>query len=141
MSEFADILNRSALFASCDPKELENIAEVVTERNFNAGQVIVHEGDTTGAAMWVIVDGEVEITTGSHVITTLGPGEVFGEMALLERDPQPRSADVVARTDVRALQLTRWDLRGVVAQYPDIAMKMVHTVAERLRRTDHALSE
>ena len=141
MSEITDILAVSSLFAGCDRHELDTIAEVVTDRTFEPGHVIVHEGDKTAAAMWVIADGEVEVSTGGHVITTLDEGEVFGEMALLEHEPQPRSADVIAKTEVRALQLTRWDLRGVIAEYPEIAMKMVHTVAERLRETDHALSE
>ncbi len=141
MSEKADVLATSKLLAGCNRRELETVAEVASERTFAPGHLIVHEGDTTAAAMWVIVEGEVEVRSDDHVIATLGPGEVFGEMALLEHDPQPRSADVVAKTEVQTLQLTRWDLRGVIAEYPDIAMKMVHTVAQRLRDTDHALSD
>jgi len=140
-SDVVTVLRSSALFTGCSDHELETIADVTTERRFDQGYVIVREGDTTGAGMWVILDGEVEVSTGTRVLAVLGSGEAVGEMALIEEPPKPRSADVVAKSDVQALQITRWDLRGVIAAHPDIAMKMLHSVADRLRHTDEALSE
>ena len=91
--------------------------------------------------MWVVLDGEVEVSSGQTILAELGPGDYFGEMALIEEAPRPRSADVFAKTPVRALQITRWDLRGVVGAHPDMAMTMLSGVAERLRHTNEALSE
>jgi CRP-like cAMP-binding protein len=139
--EVIDILRRSTLFGDSTDDELAGIAEIANERTFEAGQTILREGDTTAAAMWVILEGEVEVSKGPTVLATLGPGDYFGEMALIEKSSQPRSADVFAKTAVRALQITRWDLRGVIGSHPDLAMTMLSTIAERLRNTNEALSE
>ena len=69
-----------------------------------------------------------------------GKGFVFGEMALVSDHATPRSADVVAIGEVKALQLTRWDLRGLILAHPEIALSMLADMAERIRRADEALA-
>src|SRR3990172_379445 len=95
-SDVVAVLRNSPLFTGCSDHELETIADVTTERHFDQGHLIVQEGDTTAAGMWVILDGEVEVSKGSRVLAILGSGEAVGEMALIDEHPRPRSADVVA---------------------------------------------
>lgn len=141
MAEALDVLRKSSLFGGCDEAQLENLAGIANERSFEQGATIVHEGDTTSAGMWLILEGEVEVSTGSTVLATLGSGDHFGEIALVEPSGSPRSADVYAKTPVQALQITRWDLHGLIGAHPDIALTMLASVGDRLRNTNEALSE
>ena len=79
------------------------------------------------------MDGKVEVRKGAKVVSKLGTGEFFGEMALLER--QPRSADVVATAPTRCYGLTAWAFTGLVKSRPEIALNMIHELSSRLRRT------
>lgn len=135
-----DALKRVSLFSSLDDHQIDTVAREANERTFADGEVIVRQGDTGAAGFWIILTGSVEVRRGPITLATLGPGEYFGEMALVSDHATPRSADVIAMNEVRALQLTRWDLRGLILAHPEIALSMLADLAGRIRKADEALA-
>jgi len=138
--EAIDTLKQVSLFSSLDDRQIGTVAREANERTFADGALIVKQGDTGAAGFWVILVGSVEVRRGPVTLAMLGPGEYFGEMALVSDHATPRSADVVAIGEVKALQLTRWDLRGLILAHPEIALSMLADMAERIRRADEALA-
>ena len=102
-------LAKVPLFSDCSQRDLQTIARVVREIPHAAGTVIAREGDP-GVGLFVILDGTADVTIGGRKKATLGPGDFFGEIALL--DGGPRTATVTAKTDVKLLGLTEWVFRG-----------------------------
>jgi CRP-like cAMP-binding protein len=135
VSEARRALESAPVFQGLDEAHLNTLAKAAHERSFAEGSKIVKEGETRGLGFWVILDGTVDVQKGGTTVNTLGPGEHFGEMALLSTLDTPRSADIVAMEDVRVLQLTRWDLRALIKEEPDIALAMMNAMMERLRET------
>lgn len=117
------------LFSACSDKELRFIAAHVEELDFPAGTVLCREG-RPGGDFFVILDGQAEVE-GRHGKATLGPGEFFGEIALL--DHGPRTATVTAATPLRCLVLGPPQFRDVLHSNAAIAVKMLHVVTQRLR--------
>lgn len=118
------------MFSGCTRKELGIIARAAKEVNHRAGAVIAREGER-GIGLFLLVDGRCSVTIGGKSKGMLGPGDFFGEIALL--DGGPRTATVTADTDVRLLGLTEWMFRGLLAEHPSIALKTLEAVAGRLR--------
>jgi CRP-like cAMP-binding protein len=133
------IVRGSSLFATLTDEQIDQIVGIATERVFPAGTKFITAGDAGGRGMWIILDGEVEVSSGGARLATFGPGEHIGEMALMS--DEPRSADVTATTDTRALQLTRWDLKSLIAGHPEIAMAIMDAMAARLAKTNQALAD
>jgi CRP/FNR family transcriptional regulator, cyclic AMP receptor protein len=128
-----DIVSRLAkvpLFSDCSQRDLQTIARVVREIPHPAGTVIAREGDP-GVGLFILLDGTAEVSIGGRKKATLGPGEFFGEIALL--DGGPRTATVMAKTDVNMLGLTEWVFRGLMSEHPTIALKTLQQMAGRLR--------
>jgi CRP-like cAMP-binding protein len=117
------------LFASCTDKELSFIASRVDEVDIPAGQVLTKKGES-GGDFFIILEGkaEVEAAEGKRA---LGPGDFFGEIALL--DNGPRTATVKAATPMRCLVLGHEQFRDVLHQNGDIAVKVLRAVTQRLR--------
>ena len=128
-------LRQVPLFSACSNRELRAIAGVVKEVDHPKGTVIATEGDP-GVGLFVIVDGEAEVTIGGKRMAILRRGDFFGEIALL--DGGPRSATVSARTDMRLLGLTEWVFRGLLQEHPSIAVKTLESMAGRLRAATQA---
>ena len=82
----------------------------------------------------VIVEGVAGVTVGGQARSELGPGDAFGEMALIDRGP--RSATVIAETGLRCLALSPWDFRAFVEENPSVAWSLLETMAKRLRAAD-----
>jgi CRP-like cAMP-binding protein len=103
--------------------------------SFSAGQTIFSaEEKGPGMYMYVIIEGEVEIVIGSKMLEVLGPGEIFGEMALI--DDGPRSAAAIAKTDCRLAAVNRRRFEFMVSETPFFALAVMQILAYRLRRTD-----
>ncbi|MDQ7857769.1 MAG: cyclic nucleotide-binding domain-containing protein [Armatimonadota bacterium] len=118
------------IFKDLPARSLESIARSMRERTYEKGAVIVRQGDP-GVGFFLITDGVVEVSHDGHHVRDLGAGEFFGEMALMEE--RPRSATVTAKERTRCLQLVRWDFRAVLKENPDLAVRMLEVVVQRLR--------
>jgi CRP/FNR family cyclic AMP-dependent transcriptional regulator len=105
-----DQLKDIPIFASLDDETLNAVAAFATETSVRAGKHLVKEGDYAYEFM-AIVDGEADVIRGGEYVATLGAGEFFGEMALLEKTL--RTASVVAKTPMRLVTLSHWDLKRV----------------------------
>ncbi len=123
-------LSKVPLFSGCTQKDLLTIARVVKDIDHDEGTVIAREGEP-GIGLFVISDGTAEVTIGGVKKASLGPGEFFGEIALL--DGGPRTATVTATSDVKLLGLTEWVFRGLMQEHPSIAVKTLQAMAGRLR--------
>lgn len=136
----ADFLRRTSLFSGCSDEEIRTVLAAAKERHFDAGTTIIREGHEGGSGFYLLVDGSAEVRKGEKVLAVFGPGDYFGEMALL-LDDTPRTADVVATAPSTCLVVTRWDLRALLSGYPEIGVRMMAELAKRLRDTDRALSD
>jgi CRP-like cAMP-binding protein len=83
------------------------------------------------AGFFVIVEGNATVSVGGEVRATLGPGDYFGEVALI--DEGPRSASITAATDILSYGLTAWEFKPFVEEHPQVAWAMLQTLARRLR--------
>jgi CRP/FNR family transcriptional regulator, cyclic AMP receptor protein len=108
----------------------------VPTRNFATGDTIFSEGEQ-GDEFFVIVRGKVEIRSGDRRLETLGPKGIFGEMALI--DDGPRSATVVALTDVTVAPIKERQFLFLVKHMPMFALKVMRVLAKRLRRQNKAI--
>ncbi len=142
VQQVADFLRKVSLFEDLDERSLTAIANAVVEQSYPPGQVIVREGDS-GVGAFIIRSGRVEVLQerGGHAVklTELGPGDFFGEMALL--DEFPRSATVRTLEPTTAFGLTRWHFRGILESHPQIALGILPVLTKRLRTAERAAAE
>ncbi len=138
----ADFLKRVSLFEDVDQKTLDAIANSAVEQAYTAGQEIVHQGDT-GAGAFIIRSGKVEVVQEKDGqqsrLATLGPGDVFGEMALL--DEFPRSASVRALEPTTALGIQRWHFKGILESHPALALALLPMLVRRIRAAEGMLPQ
>ncbi|SRR5581483_4336763 len=118
------------LFQGLDDVQLARIATMSQWHDFAEGDTIVKEGDTDGQ-MYVVVRGSARIWMNGQPVRTVGPGEYFGEMSLL--DGQPRAASVVATEPVQAISIARFNFLPLVTEHPDIAEELLIEMSRRLR--------
>jgi CRP-like cAMP-binding protein len=123
-------LRRVPLLSELREKELSRLANILKERAISAGRPIIVEGGG-GIAFFMMLEGRATIRVGEEVRAEIGPGEFFGEQALL-LDGAPRSAAVVAETDVRCVGMSAWEFPSFVRDHPPIAWKLLQTLAARL---------
>jgi len=124
-------LKSIALFAEVGDEELAQIAPFASEVSVEQGRELVREGDFSYEFM-AIEEGEAEVTRGGEHLADLGPGDFFGEMGLLEKTL--RNATVTAKTPVRLVTLTGWDLKRMERAAP-VAMERIRSVLEERRQT------
>ncbi|HZE28603.1 MAG TPA: cyclic nucleotide-binding domain-containing protein [Gaiellaceae bacterium] len=125
-----ELLERVPLFADFEHGELERLGRSFKERTFESGSTVVHEGKT-GAGFFVIDSGEASVTVHGDERAKLGPGDYFGEIALI--DEGARTATVTADSELRCYGLTSWEFRPLVEGNAGIAWKLLETMAKRLR--------
>lgn len=130
MAEMEETLAQIPLFSGVKPKELKKLGKRMTVRSFNEGDEITREGES-GIGFFVIEEGNASVSVGGEIVRTLGPGEHFGEIALI--DSGPRSATIVASTDLRCQGITAWEFRPFIEHHPEVAWPMLETLASRLR--------
>ncbi len=138
-----ELLKSVALFADLEADELERFSHVAVPRSFPAGTRVFHEGDSSDAC-YIVKDGTFRVTrehSDGRAITlaTLGPGEIFGELAMLDGDN--RSASAEALTDGELLALPANDVRSLLARHPEIALKLVAGLVRRLRAANVRLTK
>jgi CRP-like cAMP-binding protein len=125
-----DDLKRVPLFSDLDDRQLRKLGEHFRERKLAAGTSVVQEGTMSGVGFFVVADGEVSVSKGGEEVATLGPGDHFGELALISE--RERSATVTAKTEVRALEIPFWDFRDFAHANPDVTWKLLQHVVEML---------
>jgi CRP/FNR family cyclic AMP-dependent transcriptional regulator len=138
----ARLLGRVPLFADLSERDLTELAQVAVPRSYEPGQAVFREGDT-GDTCYVVREGCLRVTrrhSDGRVITLaeVRPGEMFGELAMF--GGETRSASVEALEPTRALAILSGDLRRILAQHPDIAVKMLEALADRLRDANERLA-
>jgi CRP/FNR family transcriptional regulator, cyclic AMP receptor protein len=128
-----DHLARVRLFAACNKKELGMIARAGDEVNVAAGKKLVGEG-SIGHEFFLIFEGTAAVKRDGRKVATLGPGQYFGELALLDRGV--RSATVEAETDMTLLVLGQREFSAILDSVPGLAHKLLTMMAGRLREAD-----
>ena len=131
MTDPLEALRRIPLFQSVGPRELRSLASSLRDRTVPPGKELTLEGKG-GIGFFVISEGEAEVSIGGESRGTLGPGDYFGEMALIDGDT--RSATVVAKTDLRCFGMTAWEFGPFVRTHPDVAWEIMRTLVQRLRQ-------
>ena len=120
------------LFSGCSDKQLAFIATRVEELDFPAGKVLCEEGKS-GGDFFIVLSGTADVRRRGNTMNRMGPGDFFGEIALL--DQGPRSATVVTTSPMRALVLGPAQFQDVLYQDAEIARQMLYVVTKRLRAT------
>jgi CRP/FNR family transcriptional regulator, cyclic AMP receptor protein len=128
-----ELLKRVPLFKGLDDKNLDTLSRTFTDRTFEAGHDITSEG-AGGVGFFIIGDGEAVVTVAGEERRTLGPGDYFGEVALI--DEGSRSATITAKTEVTAYGLTPWQFRPLVEENATIAWPLLVAMAQRLREVE-----
>jgi CRP/FNR family transcriptional regulator, cyclic AMP receptor protein len=121
-SEVTDLLMQVPLFSDLDKRELEHIANAMKQRTFHAGQEIAVEGESA-VGFFVIEDGHAKVTVHGEQRRMLGPGDYFGEIALITQGA--RTATVTADTELKTFGMTFWEFRPLVEETPSIAWKLL----------------
>jgi CRP-like cAMP-binding protein len=124
------LLGSVGLFEGLSQKELTQVHRQAREGEFSAGDVIVTEGET-GVGFHLILSGRAKVLAGKRTIATLGPGDFFGELSLIDRGP--RTATVVANTTLKTLSLVSWEFLPMLDRNPSIARKLLIAITGRLR--------
>ena len=133
MAEISDSLSQVPIFAGLGDKDLRQLGERMSERVFKEGDTVTEQGQR-GVGFFVIEEGNATVSIKGEIVRTLGPGEWFGEIALI--DDGPRSATIVAGTDLRCRGMTAWEFRPFVQEHPEVAWPLLETLAARLREAE-----
>jgi CRP-like cAMP-binding protein len=117
------------LFSELGRKDLKSLASTMRERTYRAGETVTDEGEG-GIGFFVIDTGEAEVSVEGHTRAVLGPGDHFGEIALLA--DAPRTATITATTDLHCFGLTSWQFKPLVQNDADVAWKLLQGLAKMM---------
>jgi CRP/FNR family transcriptional regulator, cyclic AMP receptor protein len=126
-----DSLRAVPLFADLPTRDLKNLAASMNEMSFDVGDAVVSEG-TGGIGFFVILEGQAKVSQEGEERGMLGPGDYFGEMALIDGDN--RAASVHAETKLRCAGMTAWHFRPFVKDHPDVAWALLTALTKRVRQ-------
>lgn len=125
-----DLIRGVPLFANTDEKFLDRLAEEFSPRTYASGDLMAEEGED-GRTFFVIESGEAAVLVNGNEVGKLGPGDSFGEIALIDRST--RSATVRADTEVRGFQLPVFSFRPIVESHPEMTWALLEALAQRVR--------
>ena len=131
--EKLELLRRIPLFNACNPRQIERIGMLADEVDVADGKVLMRQGEI-GHDMMVLVSGQVAVERDGERVNTLGPGDFFGEMALI--DGGPRTATVSAQGPARLLVVGHRDFHSLMDEFPEIAAQVLNALAHRVRTLD-----
>ena len=134
----AESLQKVPLFGGLDRREADQVARLLKERHFSAGETVVREG-SGGSAFYLIVAGEATVSVAGKQRGALEPGDYFGEISLI--DEGERSATITAKTDLVCHGLTYWDFRPLVQANAVIGWKLLQSVVRTLRQSQQELAQ
>ena len=128
--EKLELLRSVPIFGRCDRKHLQRLGMLTEEIDVPAGKVLIRQGEL-GDDLMILVKGLVVVERNGERVNKLGPGEFFGEIALIERGP--RTATVTTETPCRLLLLNHRSFHAVMEEFPEVAAQVMLTLAHRLR--------
>ena len=134
-----EALRTTSRFAGSTEEQLEMVPKVGRVREFAPGDCIVQVGEEVNPGLWLVLEGTARVEVEGEVLRTIGAGGHFGEMALLTGEA--RAADVLADTDLVAMELSDRHLKGLIGRDPDVAIAMLAELARRLRTMTEAFGE
>jgi CRP-like cAMP-binding protein len=129
----AENLKQVPLFQDLSSRDLKHLAGAMNERTYAAGREITTEGES-GLGFFVVADGTATVTIDGQTRRQLGPGDHFGEMALI--DGGRRSAQVTAETELTCYGMTAWNFRPFLKDHPDLVWALLQTLVARLREAE-----
>jgi CRP-like cAMP-binding protein len=132
----ADALRRAPLFQNLSRGDLVELAKRTEDLEVEEGKVLAREGDL-GSEFFVVVEGEVSVTKDGRELRRLGPGDFFGEIALIWESPR-RTATVTAATPLRFFVLTRQAFRSLIDHHPDIERNVLEALEERVQSSERS---
>ncbi len=140
--ETIELLHRVPVFSALGEDELARVAEVAVPRRFDAGEVVFREGDESSTC-YIVRSGQAravrEHTDGRSItLANFGPGDIFGELAMF--DDERRSATVEAIEATEAIAILAGDMRRLLREHPDIAVKLLGSLGRKLRETNQRLT-
>jgi CRP/FNR family cyclic AMP-dependent transcriptional regulator len=136
LNAYLEHLARVPLFSACNKTELKSLARRTNDMKVDAGQVLIRERH--GAyEFFIVVEGQAEVSRNGQSVAILGPGDFFGELALL--DPGLRDATVTALTAMEIIVLPQWDFEAALDEAPQMTRKLLAGMAHRLRATDERI--
>jgi CRP/FNR family transcriptional regulator, cyclic AMP receptor protein len=130
------LLEPVPLFHDCSSEMLDRLADATTESVFAPDAPIVQQGQV-GNGLYILVSGGARVVSGENELARFGPGDFFGELAVI--DQRPRAASVYALGETVCLALASWDLLSLLEQEPALAVNMLKELASRLRAADAQL--
>jgi CRP-like cAMP-binding protein len=141
--EISDLLARNFLFRNLDPDVIERISALGTTVELAGNQVLVLKGDE-GDALYDVLDGRIRISSGDAdgkeiILNIIDPGDIFGEIALL--DGKPRTADASAMAASQHFRVQRSDFLGLMAAEPRLTQHLLEMVCDRIRKTSEMLED
>jgi CRP-like cAMP-binding protein len=129
----SDELKRVPLFSGLNQRQLKQLAGRFRERELKAGTAVVQEQKMSGVGFFVITEGEAAVSVGGKEVGKIGPGDHFGELALISESE--RTATVTAVTTLRCLEIPFWDFREFAMANPDVTWKLLEHVVRILSAT------
>jgi CRP-like cAMP-binding protein len=130
MASVVEELKRVPLFSGLNQRQLKKLASRFRERELKAGTAVVQEKRMSGVGFFVISEGEASVTVGGKEVARIGPGDHFGELALISE--RERTATVRAETPLRCLEIPFWDFREFAMANPDVTWKLLQHVVDLL---------
>lgn len=128
-----ELIQQVPLFSDLDKKDLQGLASSMKERIFEEGDTIASEGQS-GVGFFIIDEGEATISVKGEERATLGHGDYFGEVALI--DDGARTATITAKTALKCYGITSWEFKPLIEQNADLAWKMLQSMAKMLRASE-----
>ena len=122
------------LLAGLEPKVRHRLAEIGKRRTYSTDEAIVREG-TTGTALYILLTGRARVEQDGKQLGELSAGDFFGELALIEE--HPRSATVIAATDIDCLLFPAWEFTALLEEHPEVALPILRVLIQRLHRSEH----
>jgi CRP/FNR family transcriptional regulator, cyclic AMP receptor protein len=133
MTTAQEVLAKVPLFSMLSKKDLDRLAKDAHERTFAAGTVLTDE-EESGVTFGVIMAGQAAVSVHGRPARTLGPGDYFGEMALI--DHSVRSAKITAETELTCLMFTAWVFRPFAMEHPETAWALLELMVKRVREAE-----
>lgn len=133
MADQIELLSKIPLFSSVSNKDLRLLARIAEEMRFGPGTRLASQ-DELGVTFFVVLEGEADVLVSGQERRRLRAGDYFGEMSIIDR--APRSADVVAATQLRCLVFTQWHFRPFLMEHPDVAWGILEGLVRRLREVE-----